>query len=107
MPEVPKATAAGVGSWSELLEDEAAPAARAPGGAIVASVDSPTCPRCGSPVVATSRADRICNTCGLGFTVVTARDELDLKADREVRSRAWNEERGRGRAIPKGAIARW
>lgn len=95
-------------AWSELIGgDAAAPVDLAAAGSkIIATVDAANCPRCGSPAVKLGQQDRGCCGCGLSWTVVTERDELDAKADREVRSRAWNEESGRGRKIGRGA-SRW
>ena len=66
---------------------------------ITTTEDLKQCPGCGAQAVVDGRQDRHCNTCGLAWTVVTAQDELDAEADRNVRSRAVNEERGRGRKI--------
>ena len=61
---------------------------------------------CGALAVKLGRQDRACFTCGLTWTVVTERDELDAKADRAVRSREFNEEHDRARKIGKNAT-RW
>jgi hypothetical protein len=68
---------------------------------VTTTVDVKVCPQCGSPAVQLGRQDRGCNGCGLAWTVVTEADELDAKADREVRSRGWNEEKERSRKIGK------
>jgi len=66
---------------------------------ITVTEDLPACPQCGAPAVKTGTNDRICNSCGLTWTVRTEQDELDEAASREVRSREFNEERGRARKI--------
>ena len=68
---------------------------------ITVTEDLPNCPGCGAPAVKTSDRDRQCNSCGLTWERVTEDDELDAEADRLVRSRGWNEERGRGKSIGK------
>ena len=77
-----------------------------PTAGLITTKDIANCPRCDSPAVRTGRNDRICNGCGLAWTVHSEADELDAKADREVRSREFSEDRGWARAIPKGAN-RW
>ena len=100
-------------AWSELIASAPAkagsdgtPAEIAPGSKITTAVDVKTCPRCEAPAVKLGIRDRVCNTCGLVWTVITPRDELDAKADRELRSREFSEGRGRGRKIGRGAT-RW
>ena len=75
-------------------------------GQITVTEDLKECPGCGAPAVRIDARHRNCNGCGLTWTVETAEDELDAAADREVRSREFNEEHGRGRPIAKGQ-ARW
>ena len=112
MPEVPVTKAAvdaQASAWADLIADdavEAAPVVVPDGARITTTVDLPECPRCGSPAKHLGRADRACMACGLTWTVSSEREELDAKADREVRSRGFNEERGRARRVPKGA-SRW
>ena len=77
-----------------------------PAARITVTVDVPNCPVCGSPAKKMGLTDRACLGCGLTWEVLTERDELDAKADREVRSRGWNEERDRARKIGKVAH-RW
>jgi hypothetical protein len=106
---MPDAEAKPVNAWTELMRAGAAPVdevAALPGAKITTSVDVPNCPRCDSPAVKLGRQDRGCNTCGLTWTLVSEQNELDAKAGREVRSRGFNEDRGRGRTVPKGAN-RW
>lgn len=94
-------------AWQELIADATVAPVDVPAGAkLTASLDVPTCPQCGSPVKQLSRNDRACCSCGLTWTVYTERDELDAKADREVRSREFSENQQRGRRIPRGAT-RW
>lgn len=69
--------------------------------AIVVTEDLANCPRCGAPAVHTGERSRICNSCGLAWERMTEADELDAEADRLVRSRGWNEEKGRGKSIGK------
>jgi hypothetical protein len=73
---------------------------------IVTTVDVPACPLCSSPATVLGRQERACNACGLTWRVVTEQDELDAQADRAVRSREWNEERGAARKIGRNA-QRW
>jgi hypothetical protein len=73
---------------------------------IVVTEDLKECPRCGAPAVRIGERDRNCNGCGLTWRRETAEDELDAAADREVRRREWNEEKGRARPIAKGQT-RW
>ena len=73
---------------------------------IIVTEDVSECPRCGAPAVKTSDRDRQCNSCGLTWERVTENDELDAEADRQARSRGWNEERGRAKSIGKGQ-QRW
>jgi tRNA(Ile2) C34 agmatinyltransferase TiaS len=61
----------------------------------------PSCPVCGAMVKKLGRQDRVCCGCGLTWTVVTERDELDAKADHEVRSREFSENKGAARKIGK------
>ncbi len=75
-------------------------------GQITVTEDLKECPGCATPAVKTGQRTRICNTCGLTWLVETAEDVLDAEAEREVRSRAYNEEKGRGRAIAP-AQTRW
>lgn len=63
--------------------------------------DVPKCPKCDAPAVADSLLQRHCNACGLAWTVQTADDELDAEADRLVRTRGWNEEKGKAKKIGK------
>jgi hypothetical protein len=73
---------------------------------ITTTEDVPTCPKCDAPAVKDGLQDRHCNACGLAWKVVTAEDELDAEADRLVRSRGWNEEKGKSKKIGKFQ-ARW
>ena len=73
---------------------------------ITVTEDIRICPSCGALPVRIDEKSRNCNSCGLTWTVETAEDDLDAAADREVRSREWNEEKGRGRRIPEGQT-RW
>jgi hypothetical protein len=78
---------------------------------VITTADPQFCPICAdagvnSPMVKLGRNDRTCNTCGFVCTVVTASDEEDAKADRQVRSRGYNEEHNRGHKIEKGQT-RW
>lgn len=73
---------------------------------VVTTVDVPDCPMCSTPAKRLGLNDRGCLGCGFTWSVLTADDELDAEADREVRSREFNESKGRGRKVPKGA-GRW
>ena len=73
---------------------------------IVVTEDVSECPQCGAPAVKTGDRERQCNTCGLAWERMSEDDELDAEADRLVRSRGWNEERGRAKLIGKGQ-QRW
>lgn len=75
-------------------------------GQITVTEDLKECPGCGALAVRIDDRRRNCNGCGLTWTVETAEDDLDREAEREVRSRAWNEEKGRGSAIAPGQT-RW
>ena len=66
---------------------------------ITVSEDVPHCPQCGAPAVKDDERGRHCNGCGLSWQRATEADELDLEADKLVRSREWNEEHGRGKHI--------
>jgi peptide subunit release factor 1 (eRF1) len=68
---------------------------------LIVTEDLAECPQCGAPVVKTSDRARQCNSCGLAWERVTEDDELDAEAERLVRSRGWNEERGRAKSIGK------
>lgn len=59
------------------------------------------CPNCSAPAVNTGIRDRQCNACGLVWKLVTAEDELDAAADRSVLTRAYNEDKGRGKVIAR------
>jgi hypothetical protein len=61
---------------------------------LIVTEDVPDCPGCGAPAVRLGDRQRHCNGCGLDWERMTEADELDAKADREVRSRAAAEERG-------------
>ena len=63
------------------------------------SEDLPNCPQCGAPAVKDDDCGRHCNSCGLGWQLRTEADELDLEAEKLVRSRGWNEEQGRARDL--------
>jgi hypothetical protein len=67
--------------------------------AITVSEDLPNCPQCGAPAVKDDERGRHCNSCGLSWQLRTEADELDLEADKLVRSRGWNEEQGRARDL--------
>ena len=66
---------------------------------LTTSEDLPNCPQCGAPAVKDDDRSRHCNSCGLGWQLKTEADELDLEADKLVRSRGWNEEQGHGKNI--------
>ena len=59
------------------------------------------CPACGAPAVKDDERSRHCNTCGLVWVRITEADELDMEADRAVRSRGTNEDAGRAKSIAK------
>jgi len=68
---------------------------------LIVTEDIAECPKCGAPAVKTGDRQRQCNACGLTWERVTEEDELDADAESLVRSRGWNEERGRGKSIGK------
>jgi len=68
---------------------------------VIVTEDLAECPRCGAPAVKTGDRSRQCNSCGLAWERFNEDDELDAEAERLVRSRGWNEERGRGKSIGK------
>jgi len=72
---------------------------------IIVTNELTECPQCDAPAVKYGDRQRGCNSCGLVWERMSEQDELDLEAERTVRTRSWAEENGRGKSIGKGA--RW
>lgn len=68
---------------------------------ITLSVDTTKCPACDAALVAVTRDQRRCNTCGFEATVVTEEDEREAKADAALMSREREVEEGRAHDIAR------
>lgn len=75
-------------------------------GRLIVTEDLANCPGCNAPAVRDGDRQRHCNGCGLIWERMTAQDELDLEADRMVRSRGFNERERGSSPIGRGQT-RW